>query len=90
MTTSEVLRVDAQQPLKILQEAQEKVANNKTDVTLDLSAMKKVDPALLQALEGLAILAGNNHVNVALRGADVGVYKVLKLARLASQFSFVD
>jgi anti-anti-sigma regulatory factor len=90
MTTSDVLIVDSGQPLQTLQEAQEKVASSKTDLMLDFSAVKRVDPATLQALEGLAILAGDHHVNVALCGVDVAVYKVLKLAKLASQFSFAS
>jgi anti-anti-sigma regulatory factor len=90
MTTSEYLVLDSEHPLQTLQKAQEEIANGNTDLTLDFSAIRKVDPATLQALEELASRAEGSAVQVALRGVDVGVYKVLKLARLASHFSFVN
>lgn len=47
----------------------------------------RVDTGALRAIEELAELDSGK---VSLRGVNVGVYKVLKLARLTSRFAFVN
>ena len=57
---------------------------------LDLSAVRRLDTAGLRALEDFAGAADGKTVKVTLRGVNVDVYKVLKLARLSSRFSIVN
>jgi len=59
-------------------------------VVLDFSSVRRVDPSAVRAMEGFADTADDKAVKVALRGVNVDVYKVLKLVKLASRFSFVS
>jgi len=59
---------------------------NEGELRLDFSAVERVDPAALRELEDLTNSANEQSVKVALRGVNVGVYKVLKLARLTTRF----
>ena len=60
-----------------------------SDVVLDFSAVRRIDPNALRAMEKLAGFADGKAVKVVLRGLNVEIYKVLKLMRLTSRFSFV-
>ncbi len=60
------------------------------DVILDLSAVRRVDPAALEALTEFVDTADDKTVNVVLSGVSVDVYRVLKLARLTQRFSMVS
>ena len=60
------------------------------EMFLDFSAVQRLDPAGLGAVKALAQLAEQKSVKVIIRGVNVDVYKVLKLARLTSRFSFVN
>ncbi len=71
----------------VLQGAREKLESGE-DLTLDFSAVARLDPTAIRGLEALAQIAGEKTAKVTLRGVKVEVYKVLKLARLASRFSF--
>jgi anti-anti-sigma regulatory factor len=72
-----------------LQEAREKVQNAKHDLCLDFSCVRRIDSSALKALEELAGAADERAVKVALRGVNVDIYKVLKLGKLTSRFSFL-
>ncbi|MGC2109169.1 MAG: STAS domain-containing protein [Candidatus Korobacteraceae bacterium] len=72
-----------------LQEAGEKLDSADVEVTLDFSAVNRIDPGALRAMEKLASTAEEKSVTIFLRGANIDIYKVLKLARLARRFSFV-
>ena len=52
--------------------------------------MRRIDSSALQAIEELADTAGEKGVQVVLRGVDPYIYRVLKLMKLASRFSFTD
>jgi anti-anti-sigma regulatory factor len=71
----------------VLQGACEKLESEE-ELTLDLSAVARLDPGAVRGLEALARIAGEKTAKVTLRGVNVEVYKVLKLARLTSRFSF--
>lgn len=60
------------------------------DTILDFSSVARLDPAGLHALEDLAAAAEQKSIKLTLRGANVAVYKVLKLTKLTRRFSFVD
>ena len=57
-------------------------------LVLDLSSVTRVDASAMRALEKLAEEAATKSIEVGLRGVNVDVYKVLKLARLTRRFSF--
>ena len=72
-----------------LREARQKLNGVTGEVVLDFSSVSRLDPEALQALRELAALTDAGAVTLALRGATVEVYKVLKLVKLASRFSFL-
>ena len=61
-----------------------------SELLLDFSAVQRIDAKALIAIEELAERAEQAEVAVVFRGVNVKVYKVLKLVRLASKFSFVS
>ena len=74
---------------EVIQEALKQIGSVK-ELVLDLSEVDRIDPASLHAMEQLASKAHQNAATVTLRGVRVDVYKVLKLAKLADQFSFLN
>ncbi len=67
---------------EIVEEALGRLDSAKGEVILDLSPVCRIDSRGLRALENLTATAGAKGVQVALRGVNVDVYKVLKLANL--------
>lgn len=59
------------------------------EVVLDFSSVRRIDASALRGLEEFAVVADDKGVRAVLSGVNVGVYKVLKLVRLTSRFSFV-
>ena len=90
MTTLTPLLVDGACPLKTLQEAVAMIASADGELVLDFSAVRSIDTKALVAMEELAKSAERANLAVVFRGVPVKVYKVLKLARLTSQFSFIN
>ena len=90
MTFVDWQKVEGERVTEALAEAREKLSSADGEMLLDLSAVQRIDPAGLLAIEELATAAKQKAVKVALRGVNVGVYKVLKLARLTDRFSFVN
>lgn len=84
------LEMDEKNVSRTLQEAGEKLAGVKDEIILDFSSVLRIDPSVLQAIEEFTAIAAGKGAKVVLRGVNVGVYKVLKLVRLASRFSFVS
>jgi anti-anti-sigma regulatory factor len=84
-----LFKIDAERLVQTLQDASEKVDGADGALTLDFSAVNRINPAALKAMETLAAVADGKSVKVVLRGTNVDIYKVLKLSRLASRFSFV-
>jgi len=90
MPTNEAwLRIDGEGVVPALQEALEKLDGAGGELVLDFSAVQRVDPSAIRALENLAVAANDKAAKVMLRGVNVRVYKVLKLTKLASRFSFL-
>jgi anti-anti-sigma factor len=90
MTTTEIpvwLNIDREHMVEALQAAAEKL-DGSAEVVLDFSSVRRIDPSALKAMVELAANADRKSVKVVLRGVNVDVYKVLKLARLAPRFSF--
>jgi len=84
------LKIDEGRVVQALQEAEEKLDSVEGEVALDFSSVRRIDAGAVRALEEFAGLADDQGVKVVLRGVNVGVYKVLKLVKLTSQFSFVS
>ncbi|MGA3213393.1 MAG: STAS domain-containing protein [Terriglobales bacterium] len=71
-----------------LEQAGEKLDCADGEIGLDFSSVYRIDPSALEALEELARIADEKAVKVVLRGVNVDIYKVLKLMKLTSRFSF--
>jgi anti-anti-sigma regulatory factor len=84
------LEIDEKDVLRALQEAGEKLESVQGELVLDFSSVLRLDSRSLRAMEEFTSMAAEKGVKVVLRGVNVGVYKVLKLVRLASRFSFVN
>ena len=85
-----LLKVDEEGAVQALLEAAERLDHADGEVVADFSGMRRIGSDALEALEQFAGKADEKAVKVALRGVNVDVYKVLKLVKLASRFSFVD
>lgn len=83
-------KVDGDRVAEALHDAQEKLNCAEGEVLLDFSAVLRIDPSGLRAIEDFAAEADQKSAKVTLRGVNVDVYKVLKLARLAARFCFVN
>jgi anti-anti-sigma regulatory factor len=84
------LKIDGENVADTLQEACEKLDSADGEVVLDFSSVRRIDPSALTAMETLATAADDKDVKVVLRGVHVEVYKVLKLMKVASRFSFLN
>ena len=87
---SELLKIDEERVVQGLQEAGEKLDSVEGAVALDFSSVRRLDASALKAMEEFAGIADDKSVRVVLRAVHVGVYKVLKLVKLTSRFSFVN
>ena len=87
---AEWLKIDEERVVQGLQEAGEKLDSVEGEVALDFSSVRRLDASALKAMEELAGIADDKSVKVVLRAVHVGVYKVLKLVKLTSRFSFVN
>jgi anti-anti-sigma regulatory factor len=82
------LEIDEERVVVALQESCAGLDGSVGEVTLDFSSVLRIDPSGLKAIEALAAVAADKGVKVVLRGVNVDIYKVLKLAKLSSRFSF--
>ncbi len=73
-----------------LLDACERLESADEEVVLDLSSVRRIDPAAITAIDHLAACADELGVRVVLRGVNIEVYKVLKLTKLTPHFSFVN
>ncbi|HWS97874.1 MAG TPA: STAS domain-containing protein [Candidatus Methylomirabilis sp.] len=83
-------KVDGDRVAQDLAEAREKLIRAEGEVLLDFSGVRRIDPSGLHAVEDFAVAADAKSVKVVLRGVNVDVYKVLKLARLTGRLAFVS
>ena len=91
MTTNAVwFKIDGDRVAQSFADAIGKLDNAGGELALDLSSVRRIDPAALGALEKLAAAASGKSVKVELSRVNADVYKVLKLVKLAPQFSFLS
>jgi anti-anti-sigma regulatory factor len=91
MTTAimaEFVKLDQKNIVAVLKDAGKQLARVEGEVVVDFSAVEWVDSAIVKALQEFADTADLASVKVGLRDVNIGVYKVLKLVRLAERFSF--
>jgi len=74
----------------LIREALQRLDSSRGELVLDFSAVRRIDPAALRAMQQLAARARDNSVKIVLLGVDVGVYKVLKLLAITADFSFLN
>jgi anti-anti-sigma regulatory factor len=86
---AEWLEIDGEHVIQGLEAARETLDIAKGDVVLDFSSVRRIDPSALRAMETLAGIADKKAVKVVLHGVNVDIYKVLKLVKLTSRFSFL-
>ena len=84
-----LLKIDEEHIAEALQEVCEKLDSAQGEIVLDFSSVHRVAPPALRAMEDLAGRADGKGVKIALRGVNIDIYKVLKLAKLASRFSLL-
>ncbi len=84
------LKVDEERFAQALQEAGETLDSAGGEVLLDFSSVRRIVPNALRVMEEFVGIADNKGVKVVLRGVNVDVYRVFKLVKLASRFSFVN
>jgi len=84
------LNIDEKRVVTALQEAGEKLNGTTSEAVLDFSSVCRINSSALRAMEEFVGVANDKGVKVLLCGVNVGVYKVLKLAKLASRFSFAS
>ncbi len=63
--------------------------NGAAETILDFSSIERIDSQALRAMEELLDRADDRSAKIALQGVNVGIYKVLKLVRLAPRLSFL-
>lgn len=86
-TIAVFLKVDEERVAESLREAQSKL-DGSSEAVLDFGSVSRVQPKDLLAMEELLRLAEDHGIRIELRGVNVAIYKVLKLARLAPRFAF--
>ena len=84
---ADVYKLDGEKVTQALSDARESLNNTGSEVTLDFSGVRRIDPKGLGVMEDLASAADAKSVKIVLRGVNVDVYKVLKLARVAPRFT---
>ena len=72
----------------VIQEALDQVENAEHEMMLDFAAVPRIHAAELQLLRALAAKASERSVRVVVHGANVELYKVLKLTALVGELSF--
>ena len=84
-----LLKINAERVAESLQEACANLNSEQGELRLDFNGVSRISPGDLRAMQGLASLADDKAVTVGLVGVNVGIYKVLKLAKLAPRFCFL-
>jgi anti-anti-sigma regulatory factor len=85
---AEWIKIDADRISASMQDAAAKLQSSQGEVVLDFSAVQRIDAGSLMVMEKITDVAGERKVRIILRGVNVDVYKVLKLAKLTSRFIF--
>jgi len=82
------LRIDEEHIVPALREMGKKLASLEGEAALDFSSVRRIDMKALAAIEEFLDSADRKGVKVVMRGVSIGVYKALKLVKLAPRFSY--
>jgi len=82
--------IDGEHVAQQLNDIREKLATEGPEVLLDFFLAQALDPTDLRALEELAASAEGESTKIVIRGINIEMYKVLKLAGLSEKFEFID
>jgi anti-anti-sigma regulatory factor len=88
-TNSVWLKIDGQGVGAVLQEALRTLNGDGREVVLDFSSLRRIDSTDLKALESFVTTINGKASEVVLDGVNIDVYKVLKLTKLATRFSYL-
>ncbi len=88
--TSVSVVLEQEHLVRSLRESQEQLNRADGEIVLDFSGVQRLDSAVLGTIEDLVTSADSKGTKLVLRGVRADVYKVLKLLKLASRFSYVD
>lgn len=83
------VKIEAERMVSSLHQAAQKLDKAKDEIVLDFSSVRRIDPGAVREMEELIGAADDRAVKVGLRGVNIHVYKVLKLMKLTSRFSFL-
>jgi anti-anti-sigma regulatory factor len=89
-TIAVFLKIDAERVADCLHEARAKLNSSDNEMILDFASVQRIDPRGLRAMEELAAFANDKAFKIELCGVNVDIYKVLKLAKLAPRFCFLN
>ena|SRR5690348_4747917 len=91
MATNAVwLKVDGEGVVPAFEKALTKLDSAGGEIRLDFSSVHRIDASALKTMEDFAIAAHDKATKVVLRGVNIDVYRVFKLMKLESRFSFVS
>jgi anti-anti-sigma regulatory factor len=82
--------VDGERVTEGLQAVAKNLEGAGPEALLDFFFVQGIDQSGLCALEDLANAAEQKKVKIVLRGINVEIYKVMKLARLTERFAFLN
>jgi anti-anti-sigma regulatory factor len=83
-----VVNIDEQRLALALEQAAKQLESGVNEISVDFSAVRRIDASHARKLEGLA--HSEKGVKIILCGVNVDVYKTLKLLKLTNHFLFVS
>jgi anti-anti-sigma regulatory factor len=83
-------KIEGTRVAESLEEARTRLAGSDREVVLDFSAVARMTPEAVNALENTIAAAEEKAVKLSLRAVSVAVYRVLKLAKVTGRLSFVN
>jgi anti-anti-sigma regulatory factor len=89
-TNTAFLSIDEGNLISAFEKAAKTLDGEPQQLGVDLSCVPRIDSAGLNAIQDFAHRADEKKVKVVLRGVNVNVYKMLKLARLTRHFTFAN
>ena len=88
-TNAIMLNIDGERTAELLKTAREQLGNANNELILDFSNVQRLDAPGLRAFEELVAAAEEKSITLVLHSANVDVYKVLKLVKLAPKVTLV-
>ncbi len=87
---SEWVKIDAVRMAESLNSAGERLSSADGELVLDFSSIQRIDGGAISSLHKLSQSAEQKNVRLVLRGTNIDIYRVLKLARMDTHFTFTN